>query len=63
MRRPPVPIDPIGGIEGGEIHLRDGIDHEPREMPSGSHSRKLGADNNSCSRSHPMKFCAIPESS
>src|SRR3954470_13825540 len=30
---------------------------------SGSHSRRLGGNNNSCSRSHARKFCGIPESS
>ena len=30
---------------------------------SGSHSRRLGGINNTCSRSHAMKFCAMPESS
>src|SRR3954464_2195171 len=29
---------------------------------SGSHSRRLGGNNNSCSRSHARKFCGIPES-
>jgi hypothetical protein len=31
--------------------------------PPGSHSRRLGGINNTCSRSHSMKFCDMPESS
>jgi hypothetical protein len=33
MRRPPVPVDPIGGIELAQIERRDRVDDEPREMP------------------------------
>ena len=32
IRRPAAPIDPVGGIESVEVHLRDGVDDEPREV-------------------------------
>ena len=32
IRRPAVTVSPIGGIERRQIHLLDGIDHEPRQM-------------------------------
>jgi len=32
MRRPPVPVGAISGIERGQIELSDGIDNEPREV-------------------------------
>jgi hypothetical protein len=32
-RGPPVPVLAIHGVERGEIHLRDRLDHEPREVP------------------------------
>jgi hypothetical protein len=31
--RPTAPITPISAIERLEIHLLDGLDHKPREMP------------------------------
>jgi hypothetical protein len=27
-----MPVDPVGGVEGRQIELRDGVDHEPREV-------------------------------
>jgi len=32
-------------------------------MTGGSQSRKLGGNNNACSRSHVTKFCGTPEAS
>ena len=33
VRRPAVTVGPIAGIERAQIELRDGIDHEPRQVP------------------------------
>jgi hypothetical protein len=35
VRRAAVTVLPVGGIEGGQIHLRDGVDHKPRKVPLG----------------------------
>jgi hypothetical protein len=35
VRRPPVPIGPIAGVERRQIKLRHSIDHEPREVVFG----------------------------
>ena len=32
IRRPPVTIGPVGGIERVEIHLVDRVDHKPRQV-------------------------------
>jgi hypothetical protein len=41
-RRPAVPVVPIGGIERAEIHLRDRVDHKPREVPLGQPVTDVG---------------------
>jgi hypothetical protein len=46
-RRPAVPVDAIDGVEGSQIKRRDGVDDEPRPVPCGSQSRKLGGNNSS----------------
>jgi hypothetical protein len=60
-RRAAVTVGPIGAVEGGEIDLRDRVEHEPREVILGHHSRTSGGNRNDCSRSHAMKFCPIAE--
>lgn len=43
VRRAPVTIGPVGGIERGQLHLLDGRDHEPREVIVGQplpHARR-----------------------
>jgi hypothetical protein len=32
VRRPPVTVGAISGVERGQIHLRDRVDHKPREV-------------------------------
>ena len=39
-----------------QIDRLDRVEHEPRQMPLGSQSCRLGGNNNSCSRSHDKKF-------
>jgi hypothetical protein len=41
-RRPAVPVVPIGGVERAEIHLRDRVDHKPREVPFGQPVTDVG---------------------
>jgi hypothetical protein len=51
MRRPTLPVRSSAATASMTNHTR---------CPSGNHSRRLGGNNSSCSRSHAMKFCAIP---
>ncbi len=56
-RRHRVPTWPqvrLTGVKRGEIHLSDRVEHA--KWSSGSHSRRLGGNNSSCSRSHATKF-------
>ena len=35
VRRPTMPVDPIGRVEPAQVKRGDGVDHEPREVPLG----------------------------
>ena len=61
MRRPTMTVRAVGTIELGQIDLADHVEHQPRQVTSSIHSRRLGGNNNACSRSHPKKFCGITE--
>jgi hypothetical protein len=61
IRRPAAPVDPVRGIERLEIHLRDGIDDKPREVPLRQPLTDVGRHQNDCSRSHATKRWPITE--
>jgi hypothetical protein len=62
VRRPTMTVRPIG-VERGQIHLSDRIDHKPRRVIVGQPLAQAGGNNNSCSRSHARKFCDMYASS
>ena len=63
VRRPTPAVLAIAGEERRRSIASTASSTNHARWSSGSHSRRLGGNNSSCSRSHAMKFCAIPESS
>ena len=61
MRRPTPPIGAIVGHDRAQIELLDRVQHKPHQVIGRNQSRRLGGNNSTCSRSHAMKFCAIPQ--
>ena len=58
MRRPPVPIGAISGIERGQIELPDGIDNEPREVILAAATRAGSAATTAPARDHTPRSSA-----
>jgi hypothetical protein len=63
VRRPTPAVLAIAGHKRRQIHRFDGIEHEPRQVVLRQPLAQARGNNSSCSRSHAMKFCAIPASS
>src|SRR5918999_1954700 len=40
--RPAAPIDTVRGIKPVEVHLADGVDHKPRQVPLGQPLTDIG---------------------
>jgi hypothetical protein len=62
IRRPPVTVNPVGGIKRRQIHLRHRVNHKPSQMIRRQPLPDIRRNKNPCSRPLSMKFCGIPES-
>jgi hypothetical protein len=63
VSRPTPTVLAIAGQERRQIQAVHNVITNHAKWSSGSHSRRLGGNNSSCSRSHAMKFCGTRESS
>jgi hypothetical protein len=55
VRRPAVPILAVSRVHRRQVHPRHGVDHKPSKVPLRQPLRRLGGNNNSCSRSPARK--------
>jgi hypothetical protein len=50
-------VGPVAGIERRQVHLGDGVYHQPRQMVGRQPLPHIRGNKNPCSRHFSMKFC------
>jgi hypothetical protein len=61
--RAAMPIGAVVGLEGGQVNLLDRLKNRPHQVVLGHPVAQRRGIKNACSRSHSMKFGAMPTSS